>query len=340
MKTTFLIPTLNRNGLVQRAVRSCLVALDHARADGEVIVLDSESDDGSWEGLQQEFGEEPRVVLRQNRRGLGPTKSWLDCAEGLTGDAVTFVWSDDYIAPDFLPQLLPPLERGAPVAIGHGAVRPAESEEPFEPDGRVSTMPARQIAAHYCTKSQPDGIHLPVSPTAALFRRDAFDAWFAEVEAISTADSLRAHFMWRRAIGPDLLLFLIALGRSPSVQVPFVHQPVAQFSAHNDSITVSTSSWHLTMGYWLARSAFLRKADRLDTLGEPGKTLGHAILQGDWLAIRAEAPVGDLRTKAAVRAAISAENAALRKMAKGRGGALAVASGMAQGSISRLRGKL
>ena len=106
MKTSFLIPTLNRNGLVQRAVRSCLVALDHARADGEVIVLDSESDDGSWEGLKQEFGEEPRVVLRQNRSGLGPTKSWLDCAEGLTGDAVTFVWSDDYIAPDFLLHLL------------------------------------------------------------------------------------------------------------------------------------------------------------------------------------------------------------------------------------------
>lgn len=334
---SFLVPTLNRDGLVQRAVRSCLVALDHAVADGEIVVLDSESDDGSWENLRREFAREPRVVLRQNRRGLGPTRSWLDAAEVITGDAVTYVWSDDYLAPDFLLHLLPPLERGAPLAMGHGAIRPADCEDPFRPDARVTRMLAREIAAKYFADTQPEGVPLPVSPTAALFHRDAFDAWLAEVEHISTADPMREHFMWGRAIGPDLLLFLVALAQSPAVQVPFVHQPVAQFSAHDDSITISTSSWRLSMGYWLARAAFLRDHERLDMLIDPARALGHAVLQGNWLALNAGAPVGPLRTKAHVRAAIRTETAALRGMAKGRGGAAALSKGMAQSLLTRVR---
>ncbi|MEB3415539.1 glycosyltransferase [Alteriqipengyuania sp. WL0013] len=340
MKTSFLIPTLNRNGLVQRAVRSCLVALDHARADGEVIVLDSQSDDGSWEGLQQEFGEEPRVVLRQNRRGLGPTKSWLDCAEGLTGDAVTFVWSDDYIALDFLLHLLPVLERGAPVAIGHGEVRPAETDAPFTPNSEQLAFTARDLLALYLGGSQPAGVTLPVSPTAALFPRAAFDLWLAEVEDTSRADPLREHFMWKRAIGPDLLLFTIALARAPGVQVPVLRQPVAQFSAHEDSITISTSSWNLTMGYWLSRAAVLADQARLEALPRPGRTIGETVAQGQWLGLRAETPGGALDSKATVRRLLRAEIARLRAAAKGHGGSVAVASGMADAVLTRLRRKL
>lgn len=340
MKTSFLIPTLNRNGLVQRAVRYCLVALDHARAEGEIIVLDSESDDGSWEALQDEFSDDTRVILRQNKRGLGPTKSWLDCAQGLTGDAVTFVWSDDYIAPDFLLHLLPPLERGAPVAIGHGEVRPAECEDPFEADGTVHKFIARDLLGHYLGGSQPDGLTLPVSPTAALFPRTAFDLWLAEVEELSRADPLREHFLWKRAIGPDLLLFTIALARAPGVQVPVLRQPVAQFSAHEESITISTGGWTLAMGYWLSRASVLRNPERLETLARPGRTIGEAAVQGQWLGLRAEAPGGKLDSTATVRRLMRGEVAALRAMAKGRGGTLAVSSGMASAVLDRVRRKL
>jgi len=337
---SFLVPTLNRNPLVLRAVASCLAALDHSRRAGGVVVLDSESDDGSWEALHERFGSEPRVYLRQNKRGLGPTRSWLDAAEGIAGETVTFVWSDDYIAADFLDRLLPPIEQGAPLAIGYGAVRPAECEKPFESNPRISRLPAHEVLSHYLRKSNPPGIDLGLSPTTALFPRGAFDEWRAKVETISNAGPLAHHFMWRRAIGPDLLLFLIALGRDLAAPVPYVHQPIAQLSSHEGSITVSSSPWVLTMGYWLARSAFLRRLETPDRLPGFGQLLGEAVLQGEVLARRAQAPVGDLHDEVAVRSAIRAEVTALRQRARDDAGFGSLAAGVARGLYARVASKL
>ena len=100
---SFIVPTINRGRYVVRAVESCLAAYTaEAGVDVEVIVLDSESDDGSWEALRSRFGSDSRVTLAQNRRGLGPTRSWLDGAKLARGDYMTFIWSDDYISPRFL----------------------------------------------------------------------------------------------------------------------------------------------------------------------------------------------------------------------------------------------
>ena len=57
--------------------------------------------------------------------------------------------------------------------------------------------------------------------------------------------------MWRRAVGPDLLLYLIAAHMSS--RIPTLGEPVAQFSFHQGSITISSSPWLLRTGYWLAR---------------------------------------------------------------------------------------
>ncbi|MEG8053608.1 glycosyltransferase [Sphingomonas aerolata] len=47
-KVSFVVPTLNRGRYVVRAVDSCLAAAT-AAVDVEVVVLDSMSDDGSWD---------------------------------------------------------------------------------------------------------------------------------------------------------------------------------------------------------------------------------------------------------------------------------------------------
>ena len=73
---SFVIPTLNRGKYVRRAVRSCLKN-DDENVCVEVVVIDSSSNDGSFEELQQEFSADDRVKLLQNPSGSGPIKSWL-----------------------------------------------------------------------------------------------------------------------------------------------------------------------------------------------------------------------------------------------------------------------
>ena len=73
---SFVVPTLNRGKYVLRAVHSCLTN-DDENVCIEVVVIDSSSNDGSFEELQQEFSADNRVKLLQNPSGSGPIKSWL-----------------------------------------------------------------------------------------------------------------------------------------------------------------------------------------------------------------------------------------------------------------------
>lgn len=250
---SFVIPTLNRGRYVVRAVDSCLTAAASVPdLDVQVVVLDSMSDDGSWQLLVDRFAADPRVILAQNARGLGPTRSWLDGARLVTGDFVTFLWSDDYVAPGFLTALLPALrEDGCGMAMGDGIIRDIDDESPLPAwDWSLAILPGTTfLRRHLGLRAGPV---LAVSPAAALFSRRVFDRWMAAVEQWCTVPGIRHDIMWRRAIGPDLMLFLMAaVGRGDRVAVG--SGAAAQFSSHSQSISMSSSPWPLRAGYWLAK---------------------------------------------------------------------------------------
>lgn len=249
-RVSFVVPTLNRGHYVVRAVQSCLnAATEHA--DVEVVVLDSMSDDGSWELLVERFSDNKCVILAQNQRGLGPTRSWLDGAKRVSGQFVTFLWSDDYISPDFLEILLPPLLAGADLAVGDGAVRDIDDDSSLSAGrDRAATIDGDVFMRRHL--GLVTGRALPVSPAVALFTRELFDQWVLAVENWCTQPGIRHDIMWRRAIGPDLMLFLAAcLGTGR--QITISERIVAQFSSHAGSITISSSTWPLRAGYWLAK---------------------------------------------------------------------------------------
>lgn len=286
---SFVVPTLNRRGYVNRAVRSCL-AQQSEGVDVEVIVLDSCSDDGSWEELGTEFGGDARVRLLQNERGRGPTASWLDGAAHVSGDAVTFVWSDDYIFPGFAELLLPPILDGASVAFGEGMVRDIDTESvPSVRRPTQITLARPRATGSFLVAFDSELGHLPASPACALFAPSAFAIWKQCVESFSTVNPLVTQLLWRRAIGPDLLLFLIAAAcGGPSELTAAFRAPVCQFSAHPGSITVSSSPWRIQVGYWLTRALWFTGIAPRSTLDDEGRAevtarlLAHGLL----LAIR------------------------------------------------------
>lgn len=254
---SFLVPTLNRGRYVARAVRSCLVAGATAGEQVEVIVVDSESDDGSWEDLKDEHGDDPRVRLIQNRRGSGPTRSWLDAALAARGEFATFVWSDDYVSSDFLTELLPGISDGDSLAVGAAVIRGIDCEDPLPRTNERARVAVGHILAGYLGVPQPEETLLPMSPACALFRRAVLRDWCERVVPASQGSRLRRELMWKSAIGPDLLLFQVALEN----QIGPVYQSqraIVQFSAHSGSITTGSMRWRVNIGYWLARSTMMR----------------------------------------------------------------------------------
>ena len=258
---SFVVPTLNRGWYVSRAVDSCLRNASES-VNIEVVVVDSSSDDGSFEDLQAKFGSDTRVRLIQNSRTSGPLKSWIEGVEAATGDFMTFVWSDDVISPTFLQTLLPPLQNGAWLAHGLGKNFAVDSEMEFSDavstpeqiDGQVF------LGQYYGHKPiLPSGpIPSTVSPACSLFHAELVREWTHHVQDFCRATPLREQIMWRRAIGPDLMLYLLAM--SPGCpQVAFFRTYTAQFSEHSESISISSNRWIFKAGYWLAKRWYIEK---------------------------------------------------------------------------------
>lgn len=252
---SFIVPTLNRGVYVRRSVLSCLSSgLAYPLIEVEVVVVDSESDDGSWEDLIERFGSNPRVKLVQNRRGVGPTQSWLDGAKLATGGLVTFVWSDDFISGRFLQSLIPCISSKGELAVGRGQVRDIDCNDSFAVSpGKVIFDRETYLLGKFPT--QEDDVPRFVSPICALFKRSSFDEWRSITETWCRATTLREQIMWKRAIGPDLLLYLVAVVRSESICA--IEETVAQFSSHRGSISISSPAWLMRTGYWLARNWLL-----------------------------------------------------------------------------------
>ena len=259
MQVSFIVPTLNRMPHVLRAVRSCLNA-DNMGLTVQVVVSDAGSSDGSWEALQQEFGKDSRVVLVRSQPGCGPTENWLNGAQYVTGDYFTFVWSDDYIAPFFITELVPTLQNGAMFAVGGGLARDVDDNSEIPQDAVVNNLSMEEYLSAYFRSG---GTKWPVSPACSLFSRAVLEDWKRDVERWSTANTLRQNLAWRRGIGPDLLLYLMAAARTAPQNGVWIRRGyTAQFSMHAASITISSSHIVLDVAYWIAALWYLSRDDK------------------------------------------------------------------------------
>jgi glycosyltransferase involved in cell wall biosynthesis len=334
---SFVIPTLNRGRYVVRAVESCLTAdRETAGVEVEVIVVDSQSDDGSWEALEARFDSDARVKLIQNRRGVGPTRSWLDGGKLAHGEFVTFVWSDDYISTRFLTALVPALRRGGSLAVGRGLIRDVDDESPLPSIPGGQEVELERFLAGYFASSPSDSVYRPVSPACSLFTRHAFETWMTTAEEWCRSTRLRQRVMWEKAIGPDLLLYLVALDQQQNaVQTVFDH--TAQFSKHPGSITISSGPWILGTGYWLARLWFLSKELRDDTLSPDtfGRSLSGDFAQGITLAVSARKMAGLGSGVPAPTLAVTRELARLWSSARRHDAAITIAVNIARKITSR-----
>ncbi len=255
---SYVVPTLDRGRYVVRAVESCLRS-ELPNVAVEVIVIDSMSQDGSFEALNARYGTDPRVRLLRNRRGSGPTRSWIDGVATARGNYFTFVWSDDVISPWFLTLLLPSLRRGSSLAHGRGRMVDIDSEVSFiQVPEAAGPIGRRALLQYYFGRPSSAGHEPSVSPVCSLFSRDVIPIWMREVETFCRASPLREQLMWRRAIGPDLMLYLCAL-RPGTGEPAFCRADTAQFSSHPNSISISTKSWFMKTGYWLARMWYLKR---------------------------------------------------------------------------------
>lgn len=245
-----IVPTWNRSNIIARVLDSILV---QSFSNLEIIVGDNASDDDTYEIIMAYANSDSRVKCFRNCRNLGAIHNWRECLSRAKGDYIKVVWSDDWLEPNTIQELLLPLlgDESLGFTFCSALIHP-------ETNNTGNCVP---IKAYRNKKNQKIGMrelasgfawrypHLPYSPSAAMIRRKYADL------------ALSNHFVLtneciQKAIGSDLLMIY-----SPLIDGKlglYVDSTSVHFTHGYNSITLASSQLLLNRCYDIAVSAILR----------------------------------------------------------------------------------
>lgn len=248
-----LIPTYQRGHTLTRAIES---SLDQDYRPIQIVVSDNASTDETQQVLER-FSGRSEILIHRQPSNIGAVGNWRTALGLAEGDLIKINWSDDWMDPTCVSDLVSAHETSADVgfAISNPTIHLPERTV------RSTYAPGR-IGVGEVIGSRAIGLGLPVSPGAALIER--IDAEWA----LGDATERLPPDCVSRAIGPDLLMLYGALRRGKIGAHTGRTGP--HFEGGSDSITMSEDGQRLSECYMAALLVLL------DEIGEPAN---HAALQ-------------------------------------------------------------
>ncbi len=251
---SILIPVFNREEYIGETIES---ALNQTYSDTEIVIVDNASTDKTWDIIQNYAKNNCKIRAFQNPTNVGPVLNWKRCIEEAKGVYGKILWSDDLIRPTFIEKTIPYLANREDIGFVFTAVKI------FNKDNLIKKSYNIGESGIYPSKRYTHGILLldgefPVSPGCALFRLKDL-----RKNLILRIPHKDYGCLYKHAIGPDLLLFLIAANDYPFFA--FVNDFLSLFRVHDTSITVRTNRANLVLTYRLAMAYYLETYAREKT---------------------------------------------------------------------------
>lgn len=199
-----LIPTFNRSHTIIRALRSVLAS---SYSNIEVIVSDNASSDGTIDLARETLkvsGRPYRII--ENAKNEGPVANWVKAFNASSGKLIKYVWSDDAVTDSTLTRLAAPLVSDKAIAFSFCPAIIASTLDQTSSDrlayrcGHSKILDLDRFAIGFGLRIP----HLPVSPGAALIRREAVTLGIHQFGFLPNT-------CLQRAVGPDLAIFYSGL---------------------------------------------------------------------------------------------------------------------------------
>ncbi len=240
---SILIPVYNRENLIKETVQS---ALNQTYKNIEIIVVDNQSTDHTWDILQKLASQDSRIKIFQNETNIGPVRNWKRCIEEASGEYGKILWSDDLIAPEFLERTVPYLENDQIGFVFTGV-------EVFNQYSRNDAYMIAQSGI-YNSEKYIEGLlignNYPMSASCALFRLSDLKTHLI----IDIPNKVNSDFAMH-GIGADVLIFLLTANEYE--KFAFIRDKLSFFRAHTDSISKSSHHCKLTILYDIAKVYFV-----------------------------------------------------------------------------------
>lgn len=236
-----LIPVFNRELYIGKAIES---AMNQTYSNIEIIVIDNKSKDSTLQIAKDYQKKDKRIRVYQNERNIGPVLNWKKCLDMACGEYVKILWSDDWMADDFVEKAIHVMDADTAFVMSW-----------YHIVGEKGILASSSYTKTYYTRDEYlrnmlyiTRVEFPVSPGCALFRKKDLEASF--VVEIPNQDQLDARC---NGAGNDLLLFLnTALCYAKIGVVPSFAN---FFRLHSDSFTIRNE---LSLYYLWAKLFFLQ----------------------------------------------------------------------------------
>jgi glycosyltransferase involved in cell wall biosynthesis len=283
---TFILPTRNRKKWVTRAIDSCLNCEDDI-IKPYIIVIDGESEDGTYDYLREVYRHNHRVQILRNNY------SFMDaCFYGvklIKTELSTFMYDDDILSMYFKQMITHMSDHGKNFVMGYGQVSNIEKVYPFKTIDDFMHYPNSQfLLGYYGYRTLIEYTFLPVSPICCVVKTDLLKEWVEQVKAFAEKTNMRKYFMLKKNIGPDLMIYLLSLLTNKD-EVCVASATVAQFSVHSTSMTVSYEKYmntDLAIGYWLAKVWAFEHLLKIDKKKESAQCASYLLLSGIIILLR------------------------------------------------------
>lgn len=251
LELTFILPTLNRKEWVLRAIRSCLNT-ETAQFIPHVLVIDSQSTDGTPTAIQIEFSKHPRVQLLQNDPSDKFMKTCFFGVSHLKTPWATFMYDDDVLSPFWSVLGLAIEKKPNSFVSGYGITHHVQSVYTFTAPNTTRWIQRESVLSAYFGQCTELNEALPMSPICCIVKSDQLRQWVGQVQSFCNKTSLRRYYMMKRNIGPDLMIYLLGILAS-NTEIGVISDPIAQFSEHPQSMSIMALGPDLDIGYWLAK---------------------------------------------------------------------------------------
>ena len=118
-QVSVLVPARNEEGNIGRVIEKSIRVLESRGLDGETVVINDGSTDGTLEEVQALARKYPQVKILSHRRNLGLTESLRTGFRHCTGDIIIFLPGDMESDPEEdIPKLLDKMAEGYDVVAG------------------------------------------------------------------------------------------------------------------------------------------------------------------------------------------------------------------------------